>query len=235
MRNVTLVLGLIGSLLSCTFREKPAETVATPNALSGYKQQIEEARILLKDGDLLVRNGNDLTSQFIKNFSKKDKNYSHSGLVFFKGDKPLVYHILASGGSAASELFADSLEAFCDPRHNSAFALYRYDLNAAELEKLRAAVFNWYDKGVKFDSMFNLKTDDRMYCSEMIKKGLEQSTNNRITMATVRPTKNDAVLAATRLPLSVEAMQQLDIVPIDHLYMNPNCRLVQRYEFHPAK
>ncbi|HUC81153.1 MAG TPA: hypothetical protein VMR70_09570, partial [Flavisolibacter sp.] len=107
--------------------------------------------------------------------------------------------------------------------------------DSAELRKLKTAVFNWYEKGVKFDSVFNLQTDDRMYCSEMVKKGLERSTNNRISVPTVHPTANEAIFAATRLPLSAAAIQKLDIVPIDHLYMNPACRLVQRYEFNPAK
>jgi hypothetical protein len=236
MRGNVLLFTFFMLLQACTFREKPAETVLQKTDVSAtYNRQIQEGTALLKDGDLLVRNGNDLTSQLIKNFSKKDKSYSHSGLVFFRGETPFVYHILAAEGDVNSELVADSLGTFCDPRHNSAFAIYRYDLDPAEMANLKRAVFNWYEKGVKFDSLFNLKTDGRMYCSEMIKKGLERSTNNRIKIGTIHPNANEAMLAATRIPLSATAIQKLDIVPIDHLYVNPHSRLVKRVEFNPVK
>lgn len=235
MYRFVLLFTCLGFLHACTFRDKPAETVARTDVSTSYNRQMEEGKALLKDGDLLVRNGNDLTSQFIKNFSKKDKNYSHSGLVFFRGGTPFVYHILAADGDPNSELIAENLETFCDPRHNSAFAIYRYDLDSAELTKLKMTVSRLHETGVKFDSLFNLKTDDRMYCSEMIKKGLERSTNGRIAIPTVHPAEGEAILAASRLPLTVKAIQKLDIVPIDHLYMNPNCRLIQRFEFNPAK
>ncbi|HUC82993.1 MAG TPA: hypothetical protein VMR70_18940, partial [Flavisolibacter sp.] len=84
MRKLILAFSFISVLQACTISQKQAETVAPADAFSGYKNKVAEATLLLKDGDLLVRNGTDLTSQFIKNFSKKDKNYSHSGLVFYK-------------------------------------------------------------------------------------------------------------------------------------------------------
>jgi hypothetical protein len=222
-------------LQACRFKEKPAPAAVKTDAYAPYQRQIDEGQALLKEGDLVLRNGNDLTSQFIKNFSKKDKSYSHSGLVFYKGNTPFVYHILATEGNDRSELVADSLATFCDPRHNSAFAIYRYNMEADELANLKASVLSWHKKGVQFDSVFNLKTDDRMYCSEMIKKGLEKATSGRIAFPTIRPNQSEAVLAATRIPLTAGAIEQLEIVPIDNLYMHPHCRLVQRFEFNPAK
>lgn len=143
----------------------------------------------------------------------------------------MVYHILAGAENPDAKLVSDSLQTFCHPRHNSGFAVYRYALDSTEIQKLKQSVIGWYNQGVRFDSTFNLKSDDRMYCSEMIKKGLAKATGNRIVIATVKPTKAEAVLASSKLPLSAEAIAKLDIIPVDNLYMNPNCRLVRRFEY----
>jgi hypothetical protein len=143
----------------------------------------------------------------------------------------MIYHILAGAENPDARMVADSLENFSAPRQNFGFAIYRYDLDSFERKKMKELVISWYNKGTAFDSLFNFKTDDRMYCSEMITKGLERSTQNRIKIESVKPTKSEAFLAATRLPLSVKTIMNLDIIPIDNLYTNPHCRLVHRFDF----
>jgi len=176
-----------------------------------------------------------MTSQLIKNFNKKDKSYSHAGIVFFQDGEPKVYHILAGGENPGAKMIADSLERFCYPRHNTSFAVYRYNVDSAEINTMRVAVTNWYNEGVRFDSTFNLKSDDKMYCSEMIRKALARATKNRIIIATTKASKAEVLLGATRLPLSVEYMSKLDLIPVDNLYMNPHCRLIARFDFNPQK
>lgn len=219
-------------LLGCTTKGKQPENRKTvANAYTPFYNQINEAGYLVKDGDLLVRSGTDMTSQLIRDFNRQDKTYSHSGLVFLKDGVPLVYHIVAGDENPDTKLVADSLQAFCHPRHNSGFAVYRYAMDSAERERLKSAITTWYQQGLRFDSSFNLKSDDLMYCSEMIKKGLAKATNDRIVIGTVKPTKGQAMLASSKLPLSADVITKLDVVPVDNLYLNPHCRLVGRYEF----
>ena len=220
----------------CTIRDKPPESkTVVVNAYEVFYNQVKEGKLLLKNGDLVVRSGNDITSQLIKSFNRKDKNYSHAGLVFFKNGEPMIFHILAGDENPGGKMTIDSLEKFSHPRHNSAFAIYRYDMDPTEIFKLKEAVTTWYAQSVRFDSTFNLRNDDRMYCSEMIKKGLARATGNRIMIETVKPTKPEAQLASTRLSLSPGDLMKLDLVPIDHLYMNPHCRLIGRFDFNPKK
>ena len=80
MRYFVLALVIFGGFAACTFREKPAEPEIV-NVSSSYQHKVEEGKLLVREGDLLVRNGNDLTSQFIRDFSKRDKNYSHSEVL----------------------------------------------------------------------------------------------------------------------------------------------------------
>ena len=222
---------------SCANKDKKPEVipVTSIDAYTPFYNQIKKGKTLLMDGDLVVRSGNDMTSQLIKNYNKKDKSYSHAGLVFFQDGEPKVYHILAGGENPGAKMIADSLERFCHPRHNTSFAVYRYNVDSAEINTMRAAVTNWYNEGVRFDSTFNLKTDDRMYCSEMIRKALARATSNRIIIATTKPSKAETLLAVTRLPLSVEYLSKLDLIPVDNLYMNSHCRLIARFDFNPSK
>lgn len=237
MRRPGLFVVFIVLLFSCTIKDKKPAPVAPSanNAYSNFYRQIEEGKTSLQDGDLVVRSGNDITSQLIKNFNRKDKNYSHSGIVFFNDGVPFVYHILAGFENPDAKMVTDSLQIFCHPRHNHGFAIYRYAMDSSEIVKMKQLVSNWHRQGVRFDSTFNLRSDDRMYCSEMIQKALARATKNRIVVETVKPTKAEAHLASTKIPLTAAQVQKLDIIPIDNLYINQHCRLVQRFDFNTGQ
>jgi hypothetical protein len=74
-----------------------------------------------------------------------------------------------------------------------------------------------------------------MYCSEMIRKGLAQASNNRILLPTTRPVATEARFFAQKLHSTFEYVSSLDIVAIDNLFLNPYCRLVKRFDYFPAQ
>ena len=222
-------------LYACTISDaKPETKPVTLNPYAASYNMIKEGQQLVKEGDLILRDGQEFSSQLVKNFCRTDKSYSHAGLVFYENDYPLVYHIVPGDENPGFKLRTDSLKAFCNPRKNFGFAIYRYNLQGKEINELQRAVEDWYAKGVVFDSAFNLKTDDRMYCSEMIKKGLGKATGNRINISTTRPTKTEAQFFAAQLHLPLSYTSNADVVAIDNLFINPHCRAVQRYSFKPT-
>ena len=99
-----------------------------------------------------------------------------------------------------------------------------------KLDKNRQ-VNHWYDERVRFDSSFNMRTDDRMYCSEMIRKSLTAATAGRIALATTRPTPQEAKFYSAYLHLDSAYLSRLEITTIDNLYLNPHCRLLKRFDF----
>lgn len=223
-------------LVSCTISDKQPETpAAAPTSYSDFYSQIQEAEKLLKEGDLIVRNGQEFSSQLIKSLNRRDKSYSHAGLIFYKNGYPFVYHILAGDENPDQKMRMDSLKAFCNPRKNFGFAVYRYNLAEAEASLLKETVYDWLKKGISFDSTFNLKTDNRMYCSELIKKALANATKNRIIIETIKCTPAEAAFASTQLPLTEAYIRQLDLIPIENLYLNGACRLVKRFDFNSKK
>jgi hypothetical protein len=109
--------------------------------------------------------------------------------------------------------------------------MFRYEMRPAEIKKLKDIIYKWYAEGIEFDSLFNLNTDNRMYCSEMVSKALSSATNNRIRIKTTELTNTEALTfsAYTHLPFSYA--RSLKVIPIDNLYTNSFCRLIKRYNY----
>jgi len=208
--------------------------VATPSPYAGALSMIHESASVLKEGDLVLRDGQEFSSQLIKQFNRHDQNYSHSGLVFMENGMPQVYHILPAEEGNDDTMRKDSLEKFCNPRKNSGFAIYRYDLSKEEIKLLKTQVLQWYHDKVRFDSAFDYSTDQRMYCSEMVRKGLEKSTQGRIVLPVTRPTVDEAAFFSPHLKIPAAVLAKLDIVSIDNLFINPHCRLIRRFDFNSA-
>ena len=100
-----------------------------------------------------------------------------------------------------------------------------------EIKKLKDCVQEWYIQGVGFDSAFDLKSDDRMYCSEMVSKALAKATDKRILIKPTKLTNTEALLFSTYTHLPVTYTSKLQIISIDELYTNPLCRSVKEYNY----
>ena len=223
---------LIMVLISCTIRDKkPEEQSHSINAYAPFLEKIKEGNTLLKDGDLVLRSGEEISSQLIKKINRLDQTWSHSGIVLYENGYPYIYHIVTGDENPSEKLRRDSLERYSNPRKNSGFAIYRYDMNQEELQSFRNTIMDFYKKNIQFDSLFNLKTDDKMYCSEMIRKALIIATNNRIKLETTKPTELEAKFFAPHLKVDEKYLRSLQIVTIDNLFINPNCRLIRRFDF----
>jgi hypothetical protein len=231
MKYTLLLLFLTGL---CSFEKNPQERIGKITTASDYSDpelMITEGESRLKEGDLVVRLNRDPTSQYIKNFNRLDKTYSHAGIVFYENGYPYIFHIVNGEENPGEKLRKDSLARFCNPRKNAAFGIYRYDMTDSEKKLFRELIHHWYEQGLRFDPVFNLNDDDKMYCSEMIRKALTKATAKRISIETTKLTAIESRLfsAYTHLPLTYTS--SLQIVSIDNLYMNRFCHLVKSYDY----
>ncbi|HVG42151.1 MAG TPA: YiiX/YebB-like N1pC/P60 family cysteine hydrolase [Chitinophagaceae bacterium] len=192
---------------------------------------IEKGQQLVKDGDLVLRNGQEPTSRFISDLSRQDKSYSHAGIIIYENGYPMIYHIVTGDENRDSKLRRDSLNNYASPRKNNGFAIYRYNLTDKELNNYTAQVKDWYQQGLEFDNDFSLQTDSKMYCSEMILKGLSKATNNRIKISTTIPTHEQKTIFAQHTKVSLQSLKDIKIVAIDNLYNTVNCTLIKRFSF----
>jgi hypothetical protein len=232
MRTLILLLLVFSGFYSCVSRAVNQDP--TPGARVNYNDpytMIGEGQALLKEGDLVTRLNQDPTSQFIKNLSRHDKRYSHAGIVLYENGYPFIYHIISGEENPDEKLRKDSLGRFCDPRKNTAYGLFRYEMNAGEIKNLKELIHKWYAKGVRFDLAFDLKTDNRMYCSEMISKALSRITGKRISIETTQPTATEARLFSTYSHVPFAYASSLQVVSIDNLYTNRFCHLIKEFNY----
>jgi len=233
MRTLFIIalLVCIGMYASRVSTAVVKNTTIPTNSLPNPAVVLREGELLLKEGDLVLRLNSDPASQFIKNFNRRDKRYSHAGIVVYEKGYPYVYHMVNGAENPGERLRKDSLARFADPRKNTALGIYRYDLDKTEIIRLRKWVHQWYAKGIQFDSAFNYATDRRMYCTEMISKLLDRASAGRIATVFTRPTATEAALFSTYMQLPLSYTSQLQLVTPDNLFLHPACRLVKAYDF----
>src|SRR5690606_25882054 len=93
------------------------------------------------------------------------------------------------------------------PANNLAFAVYRYDVPDSLIIRIADNVQLFFQQKKMFDMGFDMATDDRLYCSEMICKVLNASTGN-----------GEYVSAGFAYGRS--------FVGVDDLYLHPHAKLI---------
>ncbi|HPG12308.1 MAG TPA: YiiX/YebB-like N1pC/P60 family cysteine hydrolase [Chitinophagaceae bacterium] len=224
MRSVAIILlsgiAFFSSLHKSSGNKNESDEKILPEQSSQQFQQIKEN---VKEGDLVVRLNRDPSSQVIKNLNHHDKKYSHAGLVFFENGEPYIYQMMSGSENPDEKLDRVELVKFCDTRENSAVGVFRYAFRPDELSKLKSLIHDWYKRAILFDKEFDLKTDDKMYCSEMISKAITRATRNRIKPGSTILTPEEAKLLAAYFKKPEKLFRNKKGVMIDNLYLIKNC------------
>ena len=190
----------------------------------------------IREGDLVLRCGNDFISESLSDFSQKEKLYSHSGVAMMDNGTMYIYSNMAGDINPDEIMRRDLVDSFITPVHNIAAGLYRYDITTTELEKLRNIIHTHYINKLQFDMNFDLVTDDKMYCAEMIAKAVESATNKRIIFS--KSLINDELkgkylkkLLQRKIVPSEKMADQKEYYALDNLYLNQHCREVSKIIF----
>jgi len=190
----------------------------------------------IREGDLVLRCGNDFISESLSDFSQQEKLYSHSGVAMMDDGTMYIYSNMAGDINPDEIMRRDIVDLFITPVHNVAVGVYRYDITNTELEKLKKIVHTHYMNKLQFDMNFDLTTDDKMYCAEMIAKSMEQATEKRITFSKslITPGLKEKYLKKLlekKVIPSAKVAEQREYIALDNLYMNPHCREVTKIVF----
>lgn len=193
---------------------------------------IEEGRKLIQDGDLILRTGSDYSSQQVKLFSPNDQTYSHGGIAFTDSGRIYVYHVVPDYFHVKDKVRKEPLDSFCNPANNTGFGIARYKMDSAEKRIFHNYLDKQYQKKIPFDVVFDLKTDDSMYCSEMIKKGLILATKDRIHIDNIKfLDRSKYKMVSQYFKVPEKRFAGMDYVPIDHLFLNPHTQVLKRYVY----
>ncbi|MFS8083952.1 MAG: YiiX/YebB-like N1pC/P60 family cysteine hydrolase [Ginsengibacter sp.] len=194
--------------------------------------RIDSLKQIAKDGDLIVRLTDDLVSEQVKLINEKDKSYSHAGIIFKINDTLKVYNI-SPDSADKDEIKLEPLDSFINPAKNISCALYRYTLSGKEIQSLKNTLDSFKSKNVTFDWQYNLATDDKMYCAELIDKSLAIATKNRVTINQTYIPVNMRRLVyhffkKEKVPDKV--IDERKIITIDNLYLRPDCQRLMSFQ-----
>ncbi len=146
--------------------------------------QIDSAKKLITTGDLIVRTGNDFTSESLRSLNQRDKTYSHCGIASIENDTVFVYHALGGEWNPDQKIRRDIFADFTEPYSNRGIGIYRYQLSSNEIKNLMITVKRLYEMGIMFDMKFDLQTNDRMYCAEFVYKAYVMGTDGKLKFNT---------------------------------------------------
>ena len=103
-------------------------------------KQVKELADSIREGDLVLRCGNDMTSESLRDFSLQEKLYSHSGIALMHEGRMHIYSNMAGDINPDEIMRRDPLDSFLTPASNVVMGVYRYDFSGEEIEKLRTVI-----------------------------------------------------------------------------------------------
>jgi Permuted papain-like amidase enzyme, YaeF/YiiX, C92 family len=236
MKNLWLYVSIL-FLIACNSKGEAPPATDDDVVIKTAQQRLEsnlamiaDARKTIQDGDLILRTGTDFSSEQVKYFSKKDQTYSHGGIAFHDSGDIYIYHVVPDYFHIKDKVRKEKLDSFCNPAQNLGFGVARYQMQPEEIAVFRKYLHKQYEKQIPFDMVFDLKSDDSMYCSEMIKKGLILATKGRISLENEKFTdRNKYKLIRQHLKLQEREFAGREFIPIDHLFVRSDCQVLKRY------
>jgi hypothetical protein len=162
---------------------------------------------ILKQGDIVFRKGNDATSDMLCLLNLTDKTYSHCGIIAIENGYPFVYHSIGGEDNPDAKLRRDSAGFWFTPANNNMVGIARTDMKDEEKNRTGELLRWFYKEKIKFDMKFDLRSDDRFYCAELVYKAIIQATGNKEYFK----------------PVTAFGFRYIGI---DNLYLNPHCKTV---------
>jgi Permuted papain-like amidase enzyme, YaeF/YiiX, C92 family len=151
-------------------KQTSTDSFQTINNSNTILMNIVNLKSNVLSGDVVTRTGNDFTSQCLKSLNRNDKTFSHCGIASIENDSLFVYHAIGGEWNPNETIKRDLFENFCNPTENNAVGVFRHKLSTEIKYKLIEKTKTLYNKNIKFDLDFDLKTDDKMYCTEFVYK-----------------------------------------------------------------
>lgn len=141
---------------------------------------IDSCISLIQSGDLILRCGRDEISKFFCQLNTRDKKYSHCGTAVKTDSGVYIYHITGDADNVTGRMIYEPVFSFAHPKKNSKWAIVRYDFDSVTRWQFCKKVASFYTAKTVFDEQFDLQSDDKMYCSEMVYKAMLAATQDSL-------------------------------------------------------
>ena len=163
-----------GILVSISFCLS-AFSILSTNSNNFNFDQIQRLALLnqleLQNGDLIFRKGRSIESRIVL-LSDGDSEYSHVGLVYKHNRKTFVIHASPiEEGDKDDFIRMESIEDFVSEEKAVKFALYRVAGSLINFPEIACSyAFDCFLKKYRFDNRYDLKSNSKLYCTELIWK-----------------------------------------------------------------
>jgi len=125
----------------------------------------------LNNGDLILRCGRS-TESYAVYLADKNAEFTHIGIVIIENSNPFVIHAVPHKNKILKK---ESIEKFLKPENASKFAIYRSNYNAYLLDKVAQEANSFHLDKLEFDDKYDLLTDSKLYCTELILKAFNNT------------------------------------------------------------
>ena len=132
--------------------------------------------VALQNGDLVFRKGRSVESQIVL-FSDQESDYSHVGIIYMIENKAYVIHTVPDESeSNVDYIKMEKIEEFFNPKKASKGSVLRTKEKYISFATLAAQKAKWfYDSKIIFDDAYDLKTEDKLYCTELVWKAYQEN------------------------------------------------------------
>lgn len=232
IQEILITAFLVCFVASCNIGKEEVPTVQP--ALSkenAVKQNINELKSIATTGDLVTRLGDEIISQQVIRMNEKDQSFSHAGIVIEQNGVKKVYHIMPNL-PGMDTVCKDPIDSFIKPETNIRCGLFRYQLTQTEKEEITKIITAYQHSNIHFDPVYDLATEDKLYCSEMISKALTKATNGRMQFREINaPERMQKLLVMffKKQGLTKEVIAHRKFISLDNLYLRPDCKELMRF------
>ena len=151
-----------------------SHTSATPRPTSHELKLIDSSKAMLSEACIVLRRGNDVISDMFSQFNRTDKTFSHCGVAFNENGRWYIYHSIGGEDNPDAVLRKEPFDSFVRKECNHGFGITKVNITNLEAKEIKQVVTDFYSKKIPFDMQFDLQTDERLYCAEMIYKAFHQ-------------------------------------------------------------
>jgi hypothetical protein len=175
LQKLKVLLSILFLVVACKEKEEKLAVNKSSNKAITANMLADTCNVLLQDGDIILRTGNDVISLLFSQLNQKNKKYSHCGIAFNEDGKWVVYHSIGGEDNPNERLRRDQLDYFISAKNNLGYGICRYPLSKHESNSLHDTVMRFYASAIPFDMQFDLQSDNRLYCAEMVYKAFNKA------------------------------------------------------------
>lgn len=146
----------------------------------------------IRDGDIILRHGFGLVSDFIVKSQNNDIGISHCAILTKENGKFIVIHSVSQSLSNFDGVQKQPLENFIKDSQDNSLIVVRYKLtDSIGLQKIGSRAKYYLSKKVPFDNKFDLEDSSEIYCSELLWKVFKYEFKDDIFLSPDRHRKYD--------------------------------------------